>query len=221
MEVGAAAAGARARVRRSTLAWLCACAAVSGWICFRLATAWPYVNHVVQMPLLVSLPALLYCAAKAGHARLLGRPLEGWRKALALPACAAAGMMLAVGSWEAMDRLSMARFQAQLAPLVAQVAASRAAPCSPALPYVLPPALREYLDASGAVRTGLRINHGDGRVVLSVDGRSADIDGSTVFHDLAAPGWTKFHNDSVARREAFEASILGMASCVVAFGPAT
>lgn len=72
----------------------------------------------------------------------------------------------------------------------------------------------------GAVRTGLKIRYGNERVVLSVDGRSADIDGSTVHRDLAGPGWTKFHNDTTVRREAFEASIQGMTSCVVAFGPA-
>ena len=220
MAVGEATGGGGVPVRRSTLVWLFAFAGASGWVCYRLATAWPYVNHVYQMPLLATLPALVYCSAKAGYARLLGRPLAGWRKALALPACAVAGVMLAAIAWDVMDRISMARFQAQLAPLVAQVAASSTAPCTPTVPYVLPPALRDYLDSSGAVRTGLKIRYGNGRVVLSVDGRSADIDGSTVHRDLAGPGWTKFHNDTTVRRKAFEASIHGMTSCVVAFGPA-
>jgi hypothetical protein len=189
----------------------------SGWLCLRLATTWPYVQHVLQLPLLATLPGLLYCTCAILHVRLLGTRLAGWRRWLALPACAAAGIALAPLAWSAMDALSMARFAAQVAPLVAQVEASRAAPCAPPTPYVLPPAFREYLAASAAVRTGMRIDHGAGRVVLSVAGRSADIDGSTLHRDLASPGWLKFHNDNVERREAFEADTQGMASCVVAF----
>ncbi|MBL8380159.1 MAG: hypothetical protein JNM79_19985 [Burkholderiales bacterium] len=204
-------------LRRSTIVWLLLYAALACWILVTLARAWPYANHPVQMPLLLCVPGMLYCGFKLVYAWRLKKPLAGWRKWLALPIICVCGLFGAGWLWGVADRLSMVGFERNIAPLVAAIEANRASVCQPAQPYRLSAEFRAYLDSSNAVRSGLKIQHGGGRVVLSTGGRSADIDGSTLYYDLAEKRWVKFHNDNADKRAAFEALTRDMADCRIAF----
>ncbi|MFN0161436.1 MAG: hypothetical protein ACKVQQ_09410 [Burkholderiales bacterium] len=207
-----------APVRVSTLVWLALFCAGTVWIFVKLVSAWPYVGHPLQMPLLVFVPGVLYCGFKAAYVWRSGKTLVGWRKWTALPLACVLGLFGAGHLWEAMDRQSMAGFASNIAPLVAAVESSRPNVCAPASPYRLSEEFRPYLESSRGLRSGLKIEHGAGRVVLSTGGFSADIDGSTLYYDLADRKWVKFHNDNREKRAAFEALTRDMDDCQIKFG---
>lgn len=205
-------------VRVSTLVWLTLFGGGTVWIFLKLASAWPYVGHPLQMPLLIFVPGMLYCAFKVAYAWRSGKALWGGRKWAALPLAGVLGLFGAGQLWEAMDHQSMAGFVGNIAPLVAAVESNRSKVCAPASPYRLSEEFLAYLDSSRGMRSGLKIQHRNGRVVLSTGGFSADIDGSTLYYDLAERRWVKFHNDNREKREAFEALTKDMGDCQIKFG---
>ena len=109
----------------------------------------------------------------------------------------------------------MARFEAALAPLVAQIQANAAAPCPPAVAYTKNPALQDYINGAQETRRPGKLHHVGGRTVLELSGGSADFDGSTIHFDSQTRTWQKFHNDTRDKAAAFEAMVKDMESCKI------
>ena len=199
--------------RRASVVWLAICAAATAWVCYRLAVAWPYVHSPVEIIMVLTVPGMLYFCLKLAHSRWGAARQIRWRKWLALLLSLIGGSFISGGLSSTMDTFSMARFETALAPLVAQVQAKAAVPCPPAATYALDPALADYVEDAGAPRSGLKLHHDTGRFVLSANGGSIDIDGSTVFYDSASRKWAKFHNDARERRAGFDALVKDLAEC--------
>lgn len=185
----------------------------SGWICYSLAVAWPHVHLPPQLMLLFTLPGLLFRSVDLAWMHSTGRSLSrGWRwiaRLLAIPG----GLLLSALVWTPLDEISMARFERALAPLIHQIEANGAAPCQPAARYVIGTELADYLVDSNAPGSPLRLSTLGRRFVLVADGRSIDIDGSTIFYDSSVGAWRKFHNDSSDSVQALNALIKDMKQC--------
>lgn len=210
---GDAVALKRERIVSATwwLVWLLG----TGWIAFTLANAWPHVMLPPQLAMLVTLPGFVFRSFDLAWLQLRVRRLYGWRRWLARLLSIPAGVALSAALWGPLDDLSMARFERALAPLLAQVEAQRAAPCPPAAGYFTGPALAAYLEDARAPRDSLELHTAAGRWVLVADGRSIDIDGSTIYYDSAKRRWTKYHNDTRAAAAVLETLVKGMQRCTL------
>jgi hypothetical protein len=51
--------------------------------------------------------------------------------------------------------------------------------------------------------------------LLAFQGGSADIDGSTIYHDSGAGAWRKFHNDDSDARQVYAGLTAGLAECAL------
>lgn len=201
----------RQRVR--SLAFLCAWIALAAWSGYLLATAWPYEMLRPIYGLFVALPGVVFRILDLAHMRFRASRLAGWRRALARVIALPIG--LSVVPLDTLDRVSMARFEQAMAPLIAQVRAGARALCAPGAAFSVSPALRDYLEESDAPRRPADLHHADGRFVLELLGGSADFDGSTVYFDSRTGAWKKFHNDVREKRDAFTALVTGMETCKV------
>ncbi len=193
--------------------WVALWSLATAYLCFALAMAWPYVNLYPQVPMVVTVPSLVFRAGDLAYMLFAGRQVRGWRRWVARLAALVAGFALMGALWTATDRISFQRFQAAFAPLVAQLHANAAAPCPPGAKAAVDAGLAAYYDSSNAPRVPANLRHDKGRFVLWLPGRSIDIDGSTVWYDSATRQWTKFHNDNEGARTAFDALVKPMAEC--------
>lgn len=203
------------RPRLSSAVWLAAWTALAAWLSYGLATAWPYVGAAAQAGLLLAMPGVLFRSFDLLWMWRRRVPVAGARRWLARGVAIVAGVAAAAGLARVFDAASMARFESAMAPVVARLAANAAAPCAPAARPAAGAALDDYLQSAGRARPGGVLHHGGPRFVLAFPGGSADIDGSTVWYDSAAPGWRKFHNDAAASAAAFAALVKGMDSCKI------
>lgn len=187
--------------------------AASVWLMFLLATAWPYSGHPAQIALVLVLPGVVF---RSAHLLWL------WRARRKLPRWQAwTGRLLAVViavlivPWNWLEARSTAAFEAQMAPLLAEVRSQMPAPCPPSGRYVQSAELTDYLATAraGSLLAQTRLHHAGQRFVLVVNGRSIDIDGSTLFYDSKTSVWKKFHNDRREQEEALEAIIKDWPSC--------
>lgn len=186
---------------------------LGAWLMWSLATAWPYVGHPAQMALLLVLPGFLFRSAHLLWLWRARRKLSRWS--------AWGGRVLAfvvgvfIMPWDWLEARSMGAFEAQMAPLLAEVRRQLPAPCPPAGRYALSPELSDYLTTAraGSLLAQARLHHAGQRFVLVVGGRSIDIDGSTVFFDSTSGAWKKFHNDRREEEQALEATIKDWPVC--------
>ncbi len=116
--------------------------------------------------------------------------------------------------FSAVEPMSMARFEREIATLVAQVQASTPVTCPADGRYPVDAALNAYLEQSGGLRKGA-LHQGSGRFIIELAGRSIDIDGSTLYYDSATRKWNRFHNDNRERAEAFQTLVKPLAPCRV------
>ena len=183
------------RERVASTVWLSAWILAAGWSAYALAQAWPYVQHPLQIVLLVAVPGALFCTFDLGFMQLLRRRIAGWRRFLARAALLVAGLALWGAICDGLDSVSMARFERAFAPLIGELHTRMPKPCPPAAGYRIAPELAAYLDETGAPRAPAELKRDAQRFVLSMHGGSIDIDGSTLFYDSAARKWHKVHND--------------------------
>lgn len=183
------------------------------WAGFRLANAWPYVGLMPQWLLLLALPGVVFRAADLAWLRMKGRPVAGWRRVPMRLAAIVAGGWAAVVAWEALDVLSWARFEQAVAPLVTRVSAGPGAMCATGPAAGISPDLAAYLADADAPRAAAELHWNAQRFVLSLPGRSMDIDGSTLYFDSRAGRWKKVHNDTLQRSGEFQALTDGLATC--------
>ena len=205
-------AGLRRSILIAALFWLMWTAA-SVWLMFLLATAWPYVGHPAQIGLLFVLPGCLFRSAQL---------LWLWRARRSLPRWPAwAGRLLAVvvgvfiAPWGWLETRSMAAFEAQMVPVLAELQRQARVPCPAPVSYRQSAELAAYLAAANAGNLLAQASwHVSGqRWVLIVGGRSIDIDGSTLFYDSETGVWKKFHNDRREEQEALAAAIKDWSVC--------
>lgn len=196
-----------------SLAFLCAWIALAAWSGYLLATAWPYELLRPVYGLFIALPGVVFRVIDLAFMRFRARRLTGWLRALARVIALPVGL-LAV-PLDALDRISMARFERAMAPLIARVQAAAKAPCGPGVSFSGNPGLLAYLEESEAPRKPAVLHHAGGRFVLELMGGSADFDGSTVYFDSGTGAWKKFHNDAREKRDAFAALVNGMETCKV------
>jgi hypothetical protein len=201
------------RQRLRSVSFLCAWIALAAWSGYLLATAWPYEMLRPVYGLFVALPGVVFRILDLAHMRFRASRLAGWRRALARVVALPIG--LSAVPLDMLDRVSMARFEQAMAPLIAQVRAGARALCAPGAAFSVSPALRDYLEASDAPRRPADLHHAEGRFVLELLGGSADFDGSTVYFDSRTGAWKKFHNDAREKRDAFTALVKGMETCKV------
>lgn len=196
-----------------SVAFLCAWIALAAWSGYLLATAWPYELLRPVFGLFIALPGIVFRLSDLAFLRLRTRRLTGWRRALARLIALPVGLLAA--PLDALDRMSMARFERAMAPLIAQIQAGARAPCAPGAYVSKGPSLLAYLEESGAPRKPAVLHHAGQRFVLELLGGSADFDGSTIYFDSRTGAWKKFHNDVRDKRAAFDALVEGMESCKV------
>jgi len=203
------------RPRVTGAIWLALWLALAAWTCYSLATAWPYVQHMLQWLLVFALPGILFRIVDLGWMQARRQHLAGWRRKTARAVAIVAGLFAAGGVWTAMDGISMGRFEKALAPLVAQVHARAVAPCPPAAQYALDPALVAYLEDAGAPRTPMNLHHDRQRFVLVLMGGSMDIDGSSLFYDSRSRQWRKVHNDMLDQSGELRTLLKDLEACRV------
>ncbi len=201
------------RQRLWSVAFLCAWIALAAWSGYLLATAWPYELLRPVFGLYIALPGAVFRLSDLAFMRVRARRMAGWRRALARVIALPIGLLAA--PLDALDRISMARFEKAMAPLIVQIQASARAPCAPGSFVSKSPTLLAYLEESGAPHKPAVLHHAGGRFALELLGGSADFDGSTIFFDSRAGAWKKFHNDVRDKRAAFEALVEGMETCKV------
>jgi len=205
-----------ARLRKQRLwsgAFLCVWLALAIWTAFILATAWPYTTSRTFFGLVIALPGLVFRGFDLAYMQLRQRRLAGWWRSLARLAAVPVGLMLA--PFDQLDRMSMARFEATLAPLIAQIQANATAPCPPAVAYTKSPALQDYINEAQEARRPGKLHHVGGRTIFELSGGSADFDGSTIYYDSQTRIWQKFHNDTRDKADAFAALVKDMESCKI------
>lgn len=196
--------------------WLSGWIVAAVWSAYAIAQAWPYVQHPLQIVLLVAVPGVLFCSFDLGFMQLLRRRIVGWRQFLARAAMLVAGLILWGAICDRLDSVSMARFERAFAPLIGELHTRMPKPCPSAAGYRTAPELAAYLDESGAPRAPAELKYDAQRFVLSVHGGSIDIDGSTLFYDSATRKWRKVHNDMLENSGELRALASGLESCRVA-----
>ncbi|MBL8326030.1 MAG: hypothetical protein JNJ89_13845 [Rubrivivax sp.] len=212
-EAAATAAVDARPLRRRAAIWAATWAAIGLYFAWTLATSWPYAGHWSQLGLLLALCGVFFRAWELVHLARAGSRLARWRRLGVRVATIVAGVFVAGGLWQLLEQASMARFEAALAPLVAQVHASAASPCPAPGKYAPPPETASYLRSSGwrGVKLPGRVHWNAQRFVVALPGGSMDIDGSTIWYDSTARRWAKFHND--LRSDAFTALVATLQEC--------
>lgn len=115
-----------------------------------MATAWPYTTSRKFFGLFVALPGVLFRGVDLAYMQLRARRLASRWRTLARLVALPAGLMLT--PLDQLGGISMARFDAALAPLIAQIQANAAALCAPQVVYTKSPALLDYLNDAQAPR---------------------------------------------------------------------
>ncbi len=188
-------------------------AALLLWASHALATAWPYVGLMPQWLLLVAVPGFVFRTVDLVLLQTAKRRVSGWRRLLLRLAALVVGVPAALAGWDALDAVSMYRFESGMAPLVASLHAKLPTACPPESGYPLGADVVAYLDGSSAVRANAELHFDAKRFVLTFQGRSMDIDGSTMFYDSTARIWRKTHNDTLARTGELTALAQGLTNC--------
>ena len=116
------------------------------------------------------------------------------------------GVIAAAQIGQAISTVSMQRFSLACQPLVSRITDNLPDPCAPLSSYIslLPP---------GSADSGWHLWHDTQSFVLTFPGRSADIDGSTIYYSSQQHDWTIFHNDSREKSKEMEKLIQGMKEC--------
>lgn len=193
--------------------WLALWAGLLLWASYALATAWPYVGLMPQWLLLLTIPGVLFRGFDLIVMHMAKRRVGGWRRFLARVVALVLGAPAALAGWDALDAISMDRFEHAMAPLVASLHAKHPSACPAQSGPVLGPEVIAYLDDASAVRANAQLHFDAKRFILTFQGRSMDIDGSTMFYDSAARVWRKAHNDTLARTGELTTLVQGLAAC--------
>ena len=201
------------RSKRAAGIWLALWATLLIWTAHTLAVAWPYVGLMPQWLLLVALPGVLFRTVDLLSMHAAKHRIGGWKRLLMRTAALVLGVPVGIMGWEALDALSMKRFETAMAPLVARLHATTPASCPAQTKLALGPDVMAYLDDASAVRAGAALHYDPRRFVLAFQGRSLDIDGSTLFYDSVARVWRKVHNDTLARSGELTKLVQGLAAC--------
>lgn len=197
---------------RISIAWLLAWVGIVLWAAQGLATRWPYELHPLLVVLAIAMPGIVFRTADLLLMRWRRCRLAGWQRTGGRLAALPVGVFLAVMLFSAVEPMSMARFEREIASLVAQVQASTPVTCPTDGRYPVDAALNAYLEQSAGLRKGT-LHQGSGHFVIELAGRSIDIDGSTLYYDSAIRKWNRFHNDNRERAEAFETLVKPLAPC--------
>lgn len=197
---------------RISVAWLLAWVGLVLWAAQGLATRWPYELHPLLVVLVLATPGIVFRTADLLFMRWRRCRLAGWQRTGGRLAALPLGVFLAVMLFSAVEPMSMARFEREIASLVAQVQASTPVTCPADGRYPVDAALNAYLEQSGGLRKGT-LHQGSGRFIIELAGRSIDIDGSTLYYDSATRKWNRFHNDNRERAEAFQTLVKPLAPC--------
>ncbi len=208
--------GASPRLGRSKLTaglWLAFWATLLIWTAHTLAVAWPYVGLMPQWLLLVALPGVLFRSFDLLSIHAAKRRIGGWKRLLVRTAALALGVPTGILSWDALDAISMHRFESAIAPLVARLHTTAPSSCPAQTTFALGPDVMAYLDGASAVRADAALYFDPQRFALAFQGRSLDIDGSTLFYDSVARVWHKAHNDTLARSGELTKLVQGLAAC--------
>jgi len=193
--------------------WLGVWVVLAAWAALALGTAWPYVQLMPQWLLLVALPGLAFRAFDVVTMRMLRRRVRGWRRLVARLGAIVVGVPAAAASWEGLDAISMARFERAMTPLVARLQSDRGAICLPTAPVAVDLELAAYLEDANAPRAPAELHFDKQRFVLTLPGRSMDIDGSSMFYDSRGRQWRKVHNDALSSTGELTALTAGLSVC--------
>lgn len=158
------------------------------------------------------MPGIVFRTADILIMRWRQQRLTGRRRAGGRLAAVPVGLLLAMALFSMLDPMSMARFEREISPWVAQIEADAPVSCPVAGRYPVDAALDAYLERSGGLRRAT-LHQGNGHFVLELTGRSIDIDGSTLFYDSATRAWRRFHKDDREQSVAFEALVKPLAQC--------
>lgn len=183
------------------------------WSTYVLATAWPYVGLLPQWLLFVAMPGILFRGFDLTVMHTAKRRVGGWRRLLVRVAALVLGLAAALGGWDALDAISMQRFENAFAPFVAGLHSKHPDVCPAQSGPALGPEVAAYLDDASAVRANATLHFDAKRFVLTFQGRSMDIDGSTMFYDSVARVWRKVHNDTLMRTGELTNLVEGLTNC--------
>lgn len=193
--------------------WLGVWVVAAAWAAHALGTAWPYVQLMPQWLMLLALPGVTFRVVDLVAMRALSRRIKGWRRFAVRLAAFVVGVFAAAASWKQLDAISMARFERAMAPLVARLHAEREALCRPDAPGPLDLDLAAYLEAANAPRSPAELHYDKQRFVLTLQGRSMDIDGSSMFYDSRVRRWRKVHNDTLSQTGDLAVLTAGLSVC--------
>ena len=201
------------RARRKGVIFLTIWLALAAYFCYHLVFAWPYMMSLAHLGLVLVCPGILFQVANHfflwRRRQILRGPLH-----YALRAFAIVGGLFVAGFLVApLEAQSMARFERGMAPFLTQIKPQLAAPCPPQAKYVADATMRTYFTQVQAPIRRVVLHHDTKRFVLAAQGRSIDIDGSTMYYDSNTAKWTKYHNDNRVAADVLEALHKGMEKC--------
>lgn len=156
------------------------------WYLFKEDQNWPSVSSLSILPLLIICPGIIFQASYIIYfltkRKLLSRRI--WLRLLSI----VLGILLASQITSKSQTLAMKRFERTYQPLIEQIQANLPQACNPETPYKVHESLK-------GIHMG-QLWHDKEHFILTFPGRSADVDGSTLYYYSKNKVWTIFHNDS-------------------------
>ena len=101
---------------------------------------------------------------------------------------------------------AMENFEKTYQPLIKLVQSNLPQPCNPETPYAVHESLKEIKNMG-------HLWHDEEHFILTFSGRSADVDGSTIYYFSKEGGWVIFHNDHTEEIRHLEELMKGMHDC--------
>lgn len=185
--------------------------AAVAWIFYEQSTSWPHEGSWAYFVLFLLCPGILFQSVSLAYIRRTGRALT--RRARVRVVTVPLGLVLAgaLASWA--STLAMGNFEQAYAPFVAQVGANLADPCRLASRYFDIPSVAAYNLRAQRERPVAKLKYDSKRFVLSFNGGSMDIDGSTIYYDSGTKAWQKFHNNNAIASGLYSGLSQGLAEC--------
>ncbi len=166
--------------------------------------SWPHVGSLGSIFLFVLCPGILFQIFFLAYS-LIKRKLPArriWARLLSI----LLGVILATQLMDRAQTMAMEIFEETYHPLIEEIQSNLPHPCSPETPYA------NHESLAGIKNMG-HLWHDEEHFILTFSGRSADVDGSTIYFFSKKGGWTIFHNDSLEESKHLEGLLTGMKEC--------
>jgi len=182
---------------------LCGYFSVLGYL-FYADTVWPHVGSLSIVLFLLMCPGILFQCYFLTYS--LKKQKLPDKRILARILSVIFGLVLGSQIPLYAQKIAMDRFTESYQPLVVSIRENLPDPCNPQIPY-------ENQNRLDKLKNMGKLWHDKENFILTFHGRSADVDGSTIYFYSKDGEFKIFHNDSKAHSEDFEKLLTGMEAC--------